>query len=209
VLLIGNHFAARAFGWAVSDSLQAAVRALPVAVQFVVLLVCADLVQYWIHRLFHVVPWLWRFHAVHHSVHNMDWLAGSRMHVLEMVVSRALMMVPLYLVGADKAALDSYVVFAALQTVFIHANVGIPTGPLKYLLATPQYHHWHHSSERPALDTNFAVHLPILDRLFGTFHLPPEHWPAHYGTTEEHPRSFWGQLLHPFVRSDRPPHDAT
>ena len=88
--------------------------------------------------------------------------------------------------------------FAALQAVLVHANVAIPFGPLRYLVTTPQYHHWHHSSERPALDTNFAVHVPLWDWLFGTLHMPGAHWPADYGTTKRLPRTFWGQTLYPF-----------
>jgi lathosterol oxidase len=152
---------------------------------------------YWVHRTFHEVPALWKFHAVHHSSEHMDWLAGSRSHFIEILIDRSLVMVPLYLLGADRAALDAYVLFAAVQAVFVHANVRLPFGPLKYVLTTPQFHHWHHSSDRPAIDTNYAVHLPVFDYLFGTFHMPEQHWPVAYGTTKPLPRSFLGQLAYP------------
>jgi lathosterol oxidase len=197
-MLIGNHFAPLAFGWAVNAHLQAFVSGLPVLVQLVVLLACADFFQYWVHRGFHELPGMWNFHAVHHSTEHMDWLAGSRQHFVDTFTTRTLAMVPLYLIGADKAALDAYVIFAAFQAVFIHANVRIAFGPLKYLLATPQFHHWHHSSDKPAIDTNYSVHLPLWDKLFGTYHMPGEHWPAEYGTTKRLPRSFVGQVLFPF-----------
>jgi lathosterol oxidase len=106
-------------------------------------------------------------------------------------------MVPLYLLGADKTALDIYVAFAALQAVLIHCNTRLPFGWLKYILVTPQFHHWHHSSERPAIDTNYSAHLVLFDKLFGTYHMPKEHWPAEYGTTKKLPSSFFGQLIHP------------
>jgi lathosterol oxidase len=92
------------------------------------------------------------------------------------------------------------VLFAAAQAVFVHANVRVKFGPLKYLFTTPQFHHWHHSSDKPAIDTNYAVHLPLFDKLFGTFHMPDEHWPIEYGTTKRLPRGFAGQLAYPFVR---------
>jgi len=203
-LLAGNGLAPRLFGWATNAELQALVTSLPVWAQLVALLFAADLVQYWTHRAFHEVPWLWRFHAVHHSIQHMDWLAGSRIHFLEAVLQRSCVMVPLYLLGPDRAALDAYVLFAALQAVLAHANAGIPFGPLKWILTTPQFHHWHHSSEQPAIDTNYAVHLPLYDKLFGTFHMPDAHWPAEYGTTLPVPRSLLGQWLYPFSRSDRP-----
>jgi sterol desaturase/sphingolipid hydroxylase (fatty acid hydroxylase superfamily) len=168
------------------------------AILFMFLVFCADFVLYWSHRAFHEVPRLWRIHAVHHSVEHMDWMAGSRNHVVQTFVDRCLVMVPLYLLGTTKEALDLYVAFAAFQAVYVHANVGIPLGPLKYFIATPQYHHWHHSSQSPAIDTNYAVHMPFYDRLFGTYHMPDEHWPSHYGTTKRLPRTWLGQLLYPF-----------
>ncbi len=198
LLLVGNYFVATVFGWAISAQLQGFVQSLPTVVQVIVLIFCADFVLYWSHRFFHEKPALWKIHAVHHSVEHMDWLAGSRNHVVQMFVDRCLAMVPLYLIGADKQALDAYVIFAGIQAVLVHANVGIPFGPLKYIIATPQYHHWHHSSEKPAIDTNYAVHMPFYDYVFGTYHMPKEHWPAHYGTTKRLPRTFLGQLLYPF-----------
>lgn len=198
LLLVGNYVVVTVFGWALSDAFAAWMQSLPLLVQTLILLVCADLVLYASHRAFHEVPWLWKFHAVHHSVEHMDWMAGSRNHVVQMFADRCLVMIPLYLLSTDKAALDLYVTFAAFQAVYVHANIGLPTGPLKYILCTPQYHHWHHSSEQPAIDTNYAVHLPLFDRLFGTYHMPARHWPAHYGTTRRLPRTFWGQFMYPF-----------
>ena len=202
-LLIGNYFVANVFGWAVNAGLQQFLQSLPLLVQVVLLVICADFVLYWSHRLFHEVPALWKFHAVHHSVETMDWLAGSRNHFFQAVVDRSLAMVPLYLLGADKAALDIYVTFAALQAVFVHANIGIPFGPLKYLIATPQYHHWHHSTDKPAIDTNYAVHTPLFDRLFGSYHMPVDHWPQAYGTTYRLPRGFISQFMYPFRSTPR------
>jgi sterol desaturase/sphingolipid hydroxylase (fatty acid hydroxylase superfamily) len=198
LLLIGNNFAPAFFGWAVNASVQSFMQTSPLWVQVIILIFAADLVLYWSHRLFHEVPWLWHFHAVHHSVEHMDWLAGSRNHIVQTIVDRSLAMIPLYLLGPDKNALDLYVTFAALQAVFVHANVGIPTGPLKYIFATPQFHHWHHSSDEPAIDTNYAVHLPLYDMIFGTYHMPYEHWPKDYGTTKRLPRGFFAQLIYPF-----------
>jgi len=198
LLLAGNFFVAEYFGWAVSASFQAWVQNLPIWVQAIGLMLCADFVLYWSHRTFHEHPKLWKIHAVHHSVEHMDWMAGSRNHVVQMFVDRCMAMVPLYLLGASKEALDIYVAFAAFQAVYVHANVHIPVGPLKYILCTPQYHHWHHSSETPAIDTNYAVHTPIYDMLFGTYHMPGDQWPAHYGTVKPLPKTFFGQLMYPF-----------
>jgi sterol desaturase/sphingolipid hydroxylase (fatty acid hydroxylase superfamily) len=202
LLVVGNGFAPSVFGWAVNARVQSLITSLPIVLQLAVLLVFADLVQYAVHRAFHEVPALWKFHAVHHSSEHMDWLAGSRSHFVEILVDRSLVMVPLYLLGPDKAALDAYVLFAAAQAVFIHANVAVPFGPIKYLLTTPQFHHWHHSSDKPAIDTNYAVHLPFIDRIFGTYHMPDEHWPLKYGTTKPLPSTFAGQAAYPFRASE-------
>lgn len=196
ILIYGNYHAAH-FDWALSPALHAAVQSVPVLVQFVLIVLCADFVLYWEHRLYHEVRALWPIHAVHHSVEQLDWLAGSRGHFIQVFSERAMVMVPLYLLGANEAALNMYVVFAALQAVLIHCNTGLPFGWLKYVLVTPQFHHWHHSSERPALDTNYSAHTLLFDKLFGTYHMPGAHWPAEYGTTSPLPRRFWGQLFYP------------
>tara|TARA_R110001592_G_scaffold3525_1_gene19707 strand:- start:5699 stop:6859 length:1161 start_codon:yes stop_codon:yes gene_type:complete len=200
LLLVGNYFTSTVFGWAASVDLQQFVQNLPLGLQVILLVICADFVLYWSHRMFHENPKLWKIHAVHHSVEHMDWLAGSRNHIMQTVMDRSIAMIPLYLIGPDKAALDIYVVFAGLQAVLVHANLGIPFGPLKYIFCTPQYHHWHHSSEAPAIDTNYAVHLPVFDMIFGTYHMPSKHWPAHYGTTIRLPRTYIKQFLYPFKR---------
>ncbi len=201
LLLISNHFVSSIFGWAINNDLQQTIQSMPLWLQVILLIISADFVLYWAHRTFHERPVLWRFHAVHHSVEHMDWLAGSRNHIVQTIVDRSLAMLPLYLLGTSKAALDIYVVFAAFQAVLVHANVAIPFGPLKYLLVTPQYHHWHHSTDKPAIDTNYAAHTPLFDRLFNTYHMPRRHWPKEYGTTKRLPRSFLKQLIYPFKRS--------
>ncbi|WP_395374524.1 sterol desaturase family protein [Marinicella sp. W31] len=200
LLLVGNHFFNSVFSWAISSDLQAFVQSLPLWAQVILLMVCADFVLYWSHRAYHEIPGLWKIHAIHHSVEYMDWLAGSRNHVIQTFSDRIIAIVPLYLIGADKAALDIYVAFAAFQAVYVHANVEIPTGFLKYIFVTPKFHHWHHSSQKPAIDTNYSVHLVLFDVLFRTYHMPKEHWPSHYGTVPRVPRSFWRQLVYPFRR---------
>ena len=149
------------FRWAVAPELQAAVARQPYALQFVEVLVVADLAQYAVHRLFHAVPWLWRFHAIHHSSRTMDWLAGSRLHLVDIVVTRGLSFVPLYVLGCAQAPVFAYVLFVSFQAVLIHANVRWRFGPVRWILATPQYHHWHHAVE--PVDVNFAG-APAPDR---------------------------------------------
>ena len=196
ILIYANYHVSH-FEWAVSASVQSAIQSAPVLLQFALVVVAADFVLYWEHRLYHETKWLWPIHAVHHSVENLDWLAGSRGHFFQVFTERAMVMVPLCLLGVDEAALNIYVTFAALQAVLIHCNISIPFGPLKYVIVTPQFHHWHHSSEKPAIDTNYSAHTILFDWLFGTMHLPGRHWPTEYGTTKKLPSTFIGQMLYP------------
>jgi lathosterol oxidase len=169
------------FARAANQGAQSAVASWPFVVQFAAILLLTDLTQYRVHRLFHRVPALWRFHAIHHSADAMDWLAGSRLHLVDVAVTRGMTYVPIYVLGFAEAPLFAYVAFVSIQATFIHANMRFTFGPLRWLLATPQFHHWHHGAEREAVDKNFAVHLPVLDWLFGTFYLPADRWPASYG----------------------------
>ena len=90
-----------------------------------------DLTQYWVHRAFHRVPLLWRFHHIHHSAESMDWLAGSRLHLVDVAVTRGLSYVPIYVLGFTEAPLFAYVVFVCIQATFIHANLRFEFGPLR------------------------------------------------------------------------------
>jgi lathosterol oxidase len=190
------------FDWARPAVLAAWISGLPFLVQFGAVLFVADLTQYWVHRAFHGLPWLWRFHAIHHSAEDMDWLAGSRLHLVDAVVTRAVTYVPIYVLGFGDPAIFAYVLWVVIQATSIHANVRWELRPLRHLLATPAFHHWHHSAEPAAVDKNFAVHLPVLDRLFGTYYLP-ERWPASYGLAGGRvPPGYLRQMAYPFQRRD-------
>lgn len=198
IIIYANHHVTY-FDWALSASLQDMVRSLPVILQLLLIILCADFVLYWEHRLYHEVKALWPVHAVHHSVESLDWLAGSRGHFIQVFSERAMVMVPLYLFGFSESALNAYVVIAALQAVLIHCNTSLPFGVFKYIIVTPQFHHWHHSSEKPAIDTNYSAHTVLFDWVFKTFHLPDDKWPAEYGTTKKLPSTYIGQTLYPLT----------
>ena len=197
-LLVTMHAVPAVFGWAVSERVQTTVQSWPVWVQFLAAVFCADLAQYWTHRWYHTKSF-WKVHAVHHSAPSMDWLAGSRLHLVEILITRSAILGSLFLVGFGEEALQAYIVLVGVQAVFIHANVGFDFGWLNYVIATPQFHHWHHSDDRAAADTNFAVHLPVIDLMFGTFRLPKGEWPASYGVLGAPlPDGLIGQTLYPF-----------
>ena len=186
-----------------SETVKDAIRALPVWLQFLLAVLAADLAQALLHRAYHNTPWLWRFHAVHHSTRRMDWLAGSRMHLLEIVLTRSIVLMPLVVLGFAPAAINAYVILVGLQAVLAHANLRLDFGWLEYVLVTPRYHHWHHARQADYVDANYAIHLPLVDMLMGTFRLPPRgQWPGEYGVMklDTVPRGFWAQARMPLSR---------
>jgi lathosterol oxidase len=194
------------FDWARVGSVSHTVTSLPLFVQVPALLLVADFTQYWVHRTFHVMPFLWPFHAIHHSIEEMDWLAGSRLHLIDVIVTRGLTYVPIFVLGFSQQALMVYVFIVAAQATFIHANVRWEFRPVRSLIATPAFHHWHHSAERQAVDKNFAVHTPLWDILFGTYYLP-DRWPTAYGLCgrRDVPARWVTQLMYPFRRRGSAP----
>jgi sterol desaturase/sphingolipid hydroxylase (fatty acid hydroxylase superfamily) len=200
VLLATNLFVHKLFGWAAKDGVQAWVRDLPFVVAVLLIVLVADLVQYWTHRAYHEVPTLWRLHAVHHSVKSMDWLAGSRQHIVELLITRTLVLAPIFVLGFSKEVIDAYIVIVGFQAVFNHANVSVRLGPLRYIIVTPNFHHWHHSQDNEAIDKNYAAHFAFLDHLFGTAVQSDRKWPEKYGVVGDYvPGGFWKQFLFPFT----------
>jgi lathosterol oxidase len=190
------------FDWARLAGVGLAVGNLPLAAQVPLLMLVADFTQYWVHRTFHAVPFLWPFHAIHHSAEEMDWLAGSRLHLVDVILTRGLTYVPIFVLGFSNAALMIYVFLVAAQATFIHANVRWKFRAVRRLIATPAFHHWHHSADREAVDKNFSVHTPIWDILFRTYYLPEE-WPTRYGVSggREVPSGWIKQLTYPLART--------
>jgi sterol desaturase/sphingolipid hydroxylase (fatty acid hydroxylase superfamily) len=178
---------------------------LPAGLRLACALAIAEVGYYWGHRWSHELPWLWRFHAIHHSAEEMDWLVGSRAHPVDMIFTRLCGILPIYVVGLSqpsRVGLDYLamlvILISTLWGFFIHANLRWRLGPLEWLLAGPAFHHWHHTYEKP-LNRNFSPMFPLIDRLFGTHYLPKSEWPAKYGTETTVPDGLAGQLLQPFV----------
>lgn len=173
----------------------------PLWLQVIAIMFLTDFVQYWFHRAFHQIPFLWGFHAVHHSAKKMDWLAGSRMHIVEIIGLRSMTVIPMYLLGFAESALHIYILLVYLNATFVHANVRFNVEWLKPLIVTPRFHHWHHGIEKEAIDVNFAIHFPLFDKLFGTYYMPKNQWPSGYGIGGHPvPNGYWKQFLYPFKR---------
>ena len=181
----------------VGEDIRSAVAGQPLVLQVVELIVIADLGYYLIHRMFHTVPALWRIHAVHHSIEDMDWLAAYRVHPIDQVMTRGVsLMIPIIL-GFSPLAFAIFGFFFSWHSVLKHSNVNVSFGPFRWLLATPTYHHWHHANQPEAFDKNFAGQLPIIDLMFGTAIMKETAGPAAYGTDQPVPRGFVDQLIQP------------
>lgn len=171
-------------------------------------LIIADVGSYWGHRLSHEIPFLWRFHAIHHSAEHIDFLVNGRGHPIDMVVTRMFGLVPLYILGLGSAGPTGSMLPIIITLsgtflgFFIHANVRWRFGPLEWLVTTPAFHHWHHSRTNH-IDHNYAATFPLIDRMFGTFYLPG-HFPADYGIQTPMPGTLTGQLLSPMESYPHP-----
>jgi sterol desaturase/sphingolipid hydroxylase (fatty acid hydroxylase superfamily) len=202
VLLCINFFIHRLFSWAAYEPLQVAIQSMPYVLELFVAVLVADLAQYAAHRVYHEVPFMWRFHAVHHSTRTLDWLAGSRLHIVELLITRVAVLGVLFVLGFSKAVLDAYIIIVGFQAVLIHSNVKLPWGWLRYIIVTPDFHHWHHSSDTEAIDKNYAAHFSFIDYAFGTaVRGVGKRLPENYGILDnDMPGTFLAQQAYPFAR---------
>ena len=170
--------------------------------QLIEVLLIADTGFYFAHRMFHAVPFLWRFHAVHHSIEELDWLAAHRVHPVDQITTTFISLAPIFVLGFSDASVLIFALVYQWHSLLIHANVKINFGPLKWVVSSPQFHHWHHANQREAYDKNFSAQLPFIDRLFGTMFLPKEFThPDRYGTDDPVPNFYHKQFLYPFLRA--------
>jgi sterol desaturase/sphingolipid hydroxylase (fatty acid hydroxylase superfamily) len=179
---------------------------LPLWLRLSAALVVNEIGGYWGHRWSHESPFLWRFHAIHHSAEEIDWLVTSKAHPVDMFFTRLCATVPIYLLGLAQP-LGNRVDFVPLAVTaattywayFLHANVNWRFGWLEWLISTPGFHHWHHANDSPeVINKNYAAMLPWVDKCFGTLYLPRE-WPAKYGSDTPVAPDLEGQLLDPVV----------
>jgi sterol desaturase/sphingolipid hydroxylase (fatty acid hydroxylase superfamily) len=183
----------------VHPGLQGWIKTWPFWVQCVTAIVINDVGSYWGHRWSHSIPFLWKFHAVHHSSEQMDWLAAARVHPIDQTFTRTCGVIPVYLLGFQKEHFAVLLLFSGFLAIFIHANVRWRYGWLEWLIATPPFHHWHHTNDgRQYINKNFAGLFPWVDKLFGTHFLPKDRLPEHYGIDQPIAKTYLGQLAQPF-----------
>ena len=171
----------------------------PVALQIIEALLIGDVIQYWLHRGLHR-PLLWTIHAIHHSAEDLTWISATRIHPLETILKGPIEMIPLYFLGfSSVSTLPSVAIVLGLYEILLHANVDWRFGPLGYVIASPAFHRWHHTSEVAGFDKNFAGVFPVLDLVFGTYHLPDRASRGYgLGLGQHLAPSLWRQIAHPF-----------
>src|SRR5579884_3320543 len=147
------------------------VKHLPLWQQCVLILLIQDVLLYISHRFFHTRLG-WRYHAIHHSPTVLDWMSTARFHPINHLLAFTLADVAVLLMGFSAEALMLLTPFNLIYSAMTHANLNWTFGPLRYVLASPVFHRWHHTSDPAIHDKNFAPTFPFLDLLFGTFHMP-------------------------------------
>jgi sterol desaturase/sphingolipid hydroxylase (fatty acid hydroxylase superfamily) len=193
-------------GYKVVPQHQSLVSLQPLWLQAVEFLLLGDFVSYWVHRYMHFQPFLWRIHSVHHSAEQIDWIVAARDHPLELALQKLAATIVLYPFGFSPALFAVYVPFVATYSLLIHSNLTWTYGPVGYLITSPAFHRWHHSSETAALDKNFAQTFAIFDYLFGTAYCPRHQVSQRYGLVgKQLAPNMWSQLLYPFQKTKRAP----
>lgn len=195
-LVVAGALGVFSLAWLPGLALRPLVGQIPSLAQMLLGLVLFDLLIYWTHRFSHEVPFLWRFHAIHHSTETLDWVSGLRGHPFDGVIL-APAFVFLLAAGFSPEYAGAITVIQILSGLFLHANVRWRLRPLHRLIITPEFHHWHHTNEPTAMHSNYSVFLPIWDIAFGTYFMPANRRPETYGVDEYIPSGVVGQLLWP------------
>lgn len=173
----------------------------PLVVQVAVACVLAEFFAYWPHRWMHAVPFLWRFHSIHHSPSRVYWLNGIRAHPGEHLFRGFFSSIPLAVAGAPPEVLAYWMVLTRVGGLFQHANVDFALGPFAWIFSIGELHRWHHSRRREEADRNFGDTFIFWDALFGTRYLPRDRpAPREVGVAglEAFPDSWWAQMAVPF-----------
>ncbi len=170
--------------------------------QALIYLLLADFLSYWIHRGFHTAA-MWRYHAAHHSSEQVDWTSSYRFHPVNLMLQHSLVGVIMVHIGIAPEVMVFFLPWDILSAAFVHANVNWTFGPVKYILATPVFHRWHHGPVNEGGSSNFAPTFAFWDVLFGTFYMPEGRLPQEFGVDDHHfPKSYLGQLIYPFTQKE-------
>jgi len=176
----------------------------PTALILIEAVILTDLAAYWIHRLFHTVPWLWRFHAIHHSATEIRWSTTGRVHPFNEMLNYMAAVIPCFVIGLPINVVLTAFPVMVMYAVAAHTQWNLSFGPLKVVFASPRFHRWHHTHSHEGGNRNFANVFSFWDRLFGTHYLPEGRVAETFGLDHQDvPENYLGQLAYPFRRGAR------
>ncbi|MGD8607593.1 MAG: sterol desaturase family protein [Myxococcales bacterium] len=173
----------------------------PLVVQLLLALLIGELGTYWVHRWMHENPFLWRFHAAHHSAPRLYWLNAGRFHPIDLFMQHFVAATPLVLMGAGTGIIALHTLFTAVHGLFQHCNVHVKLGPLNWVFSMAELHRWHHSKRLAESNTNYGANIIWWDIVFGSRFLPPDRQPPTQIGIESLPNfppGYGAQLLSPF-----------
>ncbi len=202
-LVVAIPVGAISLAWLPGLALRPLVGMIPAALAPLVGIALFDLAIYWTHRWYHEVPFLWRFHSVHHSTEHLDWISGFRNHPLDgTLIAPAVFF--LMAAGFSPQFAGALAVVQIIAGIFLHANVRWRLRRLHKVIITPEFHHWHHANEPGAVNSNYSVFLPAWDLVFGTYFMPNDRRPERYGVNEPVPAGMAAQLRYPLRGAGNP-----
>ena len=173
-------------------------------IQFIILFFTHDFIQWLIHVSLHNIPVLWKFHKIHHTIEELDWIGNFKFHWFEIVVYKSILYFPLAFFGYNSNVLFWFAVFSTAQGHFNHSNLKMSLGPLRYFFNTPVMHVWHHNLllKKEEKTVNYGINLSIWDWIFNTAYMPKNKHPKKIGIIDKNkiPKSFIRQELYPFIR---------
>ena len=174
-------------------------RTWPIAAQVLLLIISADFMRYWLHRLSHQTPFLWRLHAVHHSTDRLYWLNTGRFHPIEKTLQFMLDSLPFILMGVDPHVIGFWFVLYSVNGFFQHSNIQLRFAFLSGIFSTAELHRWHHSQNPDESNANYANVFILWDRLFGTYYRPAREVGTLGLLNPDYPMGIVQQMKAPFV----------
>lgn len=182
----------------VLSSLSENINQLPSIIQFLLMILIGEIGYYLSHRMLHEIPFLWRFHSIHHSTEYLDWLVTVRVHPLDQIFTKVCQFFPFYYLEFSTNLLTLYLLWSASIAFFIHSNIRLNFGIINYIIVTPNLHQWHH--DREVINVNYSAQIPLLDLIFNTWYLPSKIKVNEYGIKEKIPNNYLSQFIYPFIK---------
>jgi sterol desaturase/sphingolipid hydroxylase (fatty acid hydroxylase superfamily) len=179
------------------------VRHWSIACQVVFFTITHDFYIYWFHRLQHANKFLWRTHEAHHSGKEVDFLQGSRSHIIEIIINQTIEFLPIIVLGAAPEVLPIKLLIDGISGMFIHANIDVKLGKWKYIFNSPELHLWHHSNYEEVFHANFSTKFSFWDYIFGTVYFPnhkPGNKSSNWGLYYDFPKDYFLQHFFSFKR---------